>query len=246
MFLQALSFLGFGKGGSMPNRTKTLGLLAAIGLASAGTSHAMILNFDDVPSTENVRTSLQYGGYEFTSAHFHSYGDSEFMRGLIPYNGGTFLSFESGLENAITMTRNEAKVEYEQLFSLAFVDVAEFYAINLPDRPNANILQVNGLQYGGNVVSQQFLLDGIVDGRGGVADFQRLTFTVPFVELVAVQFVGLQFNGLGGGVSIDNIHVVNRDNPYITQPNDVPEPASLALFGAGLLGAGIWRRRQTK
>jgi hypothetical protein len=55
-----------------------------------------------------------------------------------------------------------------------------------------------------------------------------------------IKLLGLQASYEGHFIGLDNVNVTLRSTP-----NDVPEPASLPLFGAGLLAlVGLHRRRQ--
>jgi hypothetical protein len=121
-------------------------------------------------------------------------------------------------------------------FTLLSLDVSEFYAVLSPDRPNANLLEIRGNFLDGSSVSHQLLLDGVIDGPDGLADFQHFALPSLFVDVISLEFVGLQWNGAVGGVAMDNLEIADRVS--------VPEPASLALFGIGLLGAGVIRRRR--
>ena len=214
-------------------KKQTLGWLAAIGLLASGTSQAVIVNFDGVPSTEVIQTTLTTEGFLFTSDHFHTYGATGFINPDIAGNGGTHIGYEAGRGDPVLMQRVDGTS-----FSLLSLDVSEFYAVLNPDRPNANLLEIRGNFGDGSSVSHQLLLDGVVDGPGGLVDFQHFVLPSLFTNVISLEFVGLRWDGLVGGVAMDNLEIADRVS--------VPEPTSLALFGIGLLGAGVLRRRRKK
>jgi len=73
---------------------------------------------------------------------------------------------------------------------------------------------------------QEFTIDGMMDGPGGMDDFQVFAFSSDFRDMVSVQITGEMF-------ALDNLN---------TSP--VPVPAAVWLFASGLLAlTGIARRR---
>ena len=73
---------------------------------------------------------------------------------------------------------------------------------------------------------QEFTIDGTMDGPGGNDDFQVLTFSSDFRDLVSIQVSGEMF-------ALDNLST-----------NPVPVPAAVWLFASGLLAlTGVARRR---
>jgi hypothetical protein len=207
-------------------RRQILGMAATAGLLAAGTSHAEVLTFDGIPSSQTIYSHVTYGEYEFASSHFHAYGDHPYFDGCA-WNGGTHLGYESGRGAPITMTRTDGGS-----FSLEGLDASEFYSFHVADRPNAQLLDITGTLAGGGTVTQLVNLDGIFDGVEGQADFQTFQISSLFTNVTSVVFTGLRLDGNSGGVTLDNIRV------------SVPEPGTLALLGAGLLLVGAVRRRK--
>ena len=198
-------------------------------LMATGLAHATVIDFEEVPDTADIQTSLSTQGYLFTSEHFHTPGSSNTYSPFV-WNGTNYIGYESGRGHPLAMSRADGGS-----FSLYSLDVAEFYSAPNSDRPNADLIEIWGLGAGGQTMVHQFTLDGVYDGRNGAIDFQHFVLPSIFSDLSSVVFTGLRWGGADGGISLDNIEVV---------PTSVPEPGTLALFGLGLLAAGAARRRR--
>ncbi len=93
----------------------------------------------------------------------------------------------------------------------------------------AKNIQVTGTLASGGTVVQSFALDWIQDAQGPAADFQQFNLN-GFSNLTSVSFTGIGGNNF---FTLDNLNV-----------SEVPEPASFALLGLGLLGLALSRRKQ--
>jgi hypothetical protein len=108
-------------------------------------------------------------------------------------------------------------------FSMQSIELAEF------SQSYANTLQTitfTGFKSDNTIVTQDFTLDGIIDGKGNLTDYELFVFSREFTNLLYVD-VGKTM------VSLDNITI-----------NHLPVPAALWLFISGIIGlAGIARLR---
>lgn len=120
-------------------------------------------------------------------------------------------------------------------FNLQSIDVAELFnngdfAFSLVGR---TVSFVGNLSGGGSVFSS-FDLDLISDGIGGAADFETVSFSAVWSNLVSVDVSAVN----GSYLDVDNITVSEA------APVTVTEPGMLALFGFGLAGIGYARRKR--
>ena len=99
-------------------------------------------------------------------------------------------------------------------FSLGTVDLGEY---NNSSQGNPVTVSFAGLRTDSTVVSQSFTLDGLMDGAGGINDFQTFAFAPEFDNLLHVDISSTMF-------AIDNLEI-----------NAVPVPAAALLFISGLV-----------
>lgn len=199
--------------------TATLAIAATTTLASA-----QFIDFEGSGAVGNpIHTAFTFGAYEFTSNHFHIIDDAANFGGAD--NGTDYIGHEgAGLGSLITMARTDAAD-----FSIYGVSAAELWIGNNASYPNADYVRVTGFYSGGGSITQLLVLDGIVDGAGGLADFQDFTLT-GFTNLSSVEFEGVSVTGAEPyAFGIDNVRLV-------------PAPGAAALLGMGGLLAARRRR----
>lgn len=108
-------------------------------------------------------------------------------------------------------------------FSLNSVDLAEY---NNAVTGIQQTVEFRGLTSGNATVSQSFIIDGLMDGAGGINDFETVSFSSEFTQLVHVDISSDMF-------SMDNLKI-----------NEIPIPAAAWLFLSGILGmAGLAVRK---
>lgn len=131
------------------------------------------------------------------------------------YTGSTAL-INDNWEGTTVLTRMDGG-----LFRMNSIDLAELFAMDEPFE-----VTFAGLLDNGDTVFQSFTLDGLFGA-------ETFTFDAAFTDLVAVSWQQ------GGDFfhQFDNIDVT----PIGAAP--VPEPATMLLFGAGLLVVAAGRRR---
>jgi hypothetical protein len=177
-------------------------LVVWVVLTLGGLAEAQVITFDEMaPRDATILGTVVCAdatGFRFFSDHFHLIGGN-FLTDFSS-NGTSYIGYESGRGFPITMERVGGGT-----FALYSIDAAEFYSPSSPDRPNAEMLTITGVQQGGGTVSYTLNLDGIHDGPGGVPDFEHFVLPGTFVNLTSVVFTGLRAGNLAGGVGIDNI-----------------------------------------
>lgn len=238
-----------------------VGVLMAASVAMPAVSHALVvgpttLDFETITSmqdgtTGTVAANTQYDpgagvgiinkGFTYTpgpqvgtdSNDLHVanavYGTYGVGYAEYPYNGTTIV----GAHHSAILARADGGA-----FNLSQFDYAGFNqevstgVFQVDEAP----VTVTGTYQNGGTVTKTFTPDGIVDGKGGQADFQ--TFFIgetPWTDLTSVTFSTIDPSSVTqGAFAVDNIVV-----------SPVPLPASLFLFSGGALALS-WLGRKSR
>lgn len=205
--------------------------LGMLGLVHSNLASAVLVDFEDVVFSDDrpIVTSTTSRGFNFSSGHHHEISVSA-SGGDIASNGTQFISEEGGsLGTPITMTQVGGGT-----FSLSSFDAAEVFVVAPSDFPNALLINLAGNLSGGGTVNASFTLDQIIDGTGGLPDFQTFLLPATFMNLVSVVFSGsIPAISNNAGISIDNLNTAAA----------IPEPSLLWLLGVALTVLGFVRLR---
>lgn len=228
----------------MKNIIKLIPILFA---AIAFSAHGAVIDFEDIAEgTEG--TNVVSGGFRFVANNagaIYVTGGSRCAPPCASNGTRTLLAAGTllGYADQVTMSRAAGGD-----FILTSLDAAElFSAPFLAD--GAAQINFQGLADGAIVTSGSLVLDQMVDGVGGLDDFQRFALSGLVVDTFIFTGVG-SFTG-NDGFTLDNFVVElvgggpgpDPDPDPDPDPVGVPEPGTMALAGLGILGMSLARRR---
>ena len=200
---------------------KKIALIATMGLM-ATISFADPAEVDFGGTATGGFTAVTVGDYIFTVTSGNGYiNDSS---NVIEPGDLKFLGMGASTSVTITMVGGGA-------FSLLGLDVGGSYA-------NFNHLWANMVSItsgAGNWLAD--LSDNV-----GNYHYQDLSGESAFTNVTSITFTGL-----GGGMefSLDNLNLVGTVIASAPNPSSVPEPGTLGVLAACLIGLGLMRRRKT-
>ena len=170
--------------------------------------NASVITFDPPPCSTcgYGLTSYEESGVNFSGSFTH-YGMGSNSRAVNDPTGGA-IRFPYGSSMTLQLSSGG-------LFSLGTVDLAEYSSVFDGNKIAVSFI---GHKDNGVTVFQNFTIDGLRDGVGGIDDFETFTFSSDFTNLVYVEVGSTIF-------SMDNLSV-----------SAVPIPAAVWLFGSGLIG----------
>ncbi len=209
-------------------RIRPQGLALALALSAAGAAGAVQVDFEDVGPICDARDTATSRGFVLDAGLVY----------ICPSNAAWSTNGSTSVHIAYEVRADFAQASGGS-FSLRSFDAAEVWVDG--HIQNAGAIRVVGRPAsGGPDLEALFVLDGLLDGSGGVDDFQSFMLPPTFTSLTSVTFYAQDFTGpaLGtGGFALDNIVAI---------PSDVAEPPAWWLTGLGLFAlASTTRRRES-
>lgn len=210
-------------------------IVAVLFAAAACSAQAAVIDFEDI-GEDTEFTDVVSGGFRFVANNFGAIyiTDGAACNPPCAANGTRTLFAAGPLLNG-----NADRVEVTRAaggsFILSSVDAAEVFSAPFLD-DGAALINYQGLLGGVEVTSGSLTLDQVVDGPGGLADFQQ--FALPGVTVDTFIFFGADGISGNNGFNLDNLVV-----ELVNGPGEVPEPATLALGALGAVAIALGRRR---
>ncbi|NVN90938.1 MAG: hypothetical protein HXX11_10080 [Desulfuromonadales bacterium] len=204
---------------------KVLASVAMMGsIAIAGMAEASLIAFDSFPGSWNGPVDNLIDSGFLISGNSQGYWIADgpnFCMPEGPGNGTHYLMTQNG---DVPISVSSVSGHPFNLYSFQYAEqqINNYYA---------PYVTVTGHLLGGNTVRATFLLDGINDGSGPLADFQTGILPDSFHNLISVDFVAPNYLRY----SLDNISV---------DATPTPIPAAVWLFASGLMGMIGLRRKK--
>jgi hypothetical protein len=203
-------------------------------LLAGGAAQAVTVDFEGLTNSFVITNSISSGGLTFTAStgQVGVIANGNICSPICPDSGSA--SFIFGSPATFPASVSPLVITGANAFSLSGLDYAELGPAGYG--ANSLSLTITGILAGGGSLSRQLEIDQIIDGPGGVNDFQRVMFDSVFAQGVfsSVEISGARADASTGGFSLDNLVV-----------SFVPEPSSwsLMILGFGAVGAAMRRRR---
>jgi hypothetical protein len=231
-----------------PNSLKNLFLAAtAIAATAAFTAPAAMAgvvngSFEDPQNSPGGATGGSLPGWTGDTGTNYYFGNTtQGNTGLVPVNG-TQLAFVNNFTNNAALTHGISQTLTDTLVGNTLYTLSAYFGWRSDNSKSVGKLQLfaGGTASGGGVVGGTLLASTNVALTQGNFVLGSVSFSVSSSDPLIGQAISIR---LGGTPVADGFAQINFDQVTLTA-TAIPEPASTALLGAGLLGLGFARRRR--